>query len=176
MLYGFCFCGLEFLLAEPLCLQLYDSHDAGTYLRLYALLIPMLYCDAVTDAMTKGLGQQNACVRYNILTSAMDVALLFILLPTYGMDGYFFSFLVTHVINFALSVRRLLKLTGRLIAPAIPVLALAATGGAIYFASLVTQPAFRACAYVLLLGSLLPLLRVVSSEDVSWIRGLVYKK
>lgn len=176
MVYGCLFCGLLYLLSDEICLWLYDSREAAVFLRRFALLAPMLYCDAITDAMIKGLGQQTACVRYNILTSGMDVALLFILLPTYGMDGYFFSFLVTHVINFALSVRRLLKLTGRLIAPAIPVLALAATGGAIYFASLVTQPAFRACAYVLLLGSLLSLLRVVSGEDVSWIRGLVYKK
>ena len=88
MLYGLLFGGLMVLLAEPLCIRLYDSPEAGFYLRLYGLLVPMLYCDALTDAMTKGLGQQTACVRYNILTSAMDVAFLYILLPKYGMGGY----------------------------------------------------------------------------------------
>ena len=176
MIYGCLFCGLLYLLSDELCLWLYDSREAAAFLRRFALLAPMLYCDAITDAMIKGLGQQTACVRYNIITSSMDVALLFILLPTYGMDGYFFSFLVTHVINFALSVRRLLKLTGRLIAPAVPVLAIASTGGAVYLASLVTQPTFRICAYVLLLGSLLSLLRVISREDIFWLKGLVHKR
>ena len=176
MIYGCLFCGLLYLLSDELCLWLYDSREAAAFLRRFALLAPMLYCDAITDAMIKGLGQQTACVRYNIITSSMDVALLFILLPTYGMDGYFFSFLVTHVINFALSVRRLLKLTGRLIAPAVTVSAIASTGGAVYLASLVTQPTFRFCAYVLLLGSLLSLLRVISWEDIFWLKGLVHKR
>lgn len=73
MLYGIVFSGLEFLLAEGLCNSLYHNAEAGRRLRLYALLIPMLYCDAITDAMTKGLGQQKVCVRYNIITNSMDV-------------------------------------------------------------------------------------------------------
>ena len=64
LVYGAVFCGLLFLLSEELCLRLYDSPDAAVYLRWYSLLVPMLYCDIITDAMTKGLGQQKICVRY----------------------------------------------------------------------------------------------------------------
>ena len=39
MLYGCFFCGIEFLLSRELCLWLYDSKEAGAYLRLYAVLI-----------------------------------------------------------------------------------------------------------------------------------------
>lgn len=113
MLYGIVFSGLEFLLAEGLCSSLYHNAEAGRWLRLYALLIPMLYCDAITDAMTKGLGQQKVCVRYNIITNFMDVLFLYFLLPEFGMQGYFFSFFVTHLVNFILSLRRLLIITGR---------------------------------------------------------------
>lgn len=176
MLYGCLFCGLLYLLSDELCLGLYGSPDAGTYLRLFALLAPMLYCDAITDAMIKGLGQQTACVRYNILTSAMDVAFLYLLLPTYGMEGYFFSFLVTHIVNFFLSVRRLLKLTGKLISPAVPILSLGATAAAIILAGTISAPILKAGAYILLLGCLWFLLRVVSREDIRWIKGLIYKK
>ena len=126
MLYGVLFSGLMFLLADTLCLRLYDSPAAGRYLALYAPLIPMLYCDAITDAMTKGLGQQKICVRYNILTSAMDVVFLYLLLPRYGMMGYLFSFFVTHLLNFALSLRRLLKITGQRIPFYLPAFTLAA--------------------------------------------------
>ena len=106
----------------------------------------------------------------------MDVALLFILLPIYGMDGYFFSFLITHVINFALSARRLLNLTGKLISPAVPIFSLVATAAAIILAGTISAPVPKAGAYILLLSCLWFLLRVVSREDVRWLKGLVYKK
>ena len=113
VLYGLFWGGVMFLAADVLCMRLYKSPEPGFYLRLYAPLIPMLYCDAITDAMTKGLGQQKICVRYNILTSALDAIFLYLLLPKYGMQGYFFSFLVTHLLNFLLSLGRLLKITGK---------------------------------------------------------------
>ncbi|MBQ8748192.1 MAG: polysaccharide biosynthesis C-terminal domain-containing protein [Oscillospiraceae bacterium] len=176
MLYGCLFCGLLYLLSDELCIGLYRNPDAGVYLRRFALLAPMLYCDAITDAMIKGLGQQTACVRYNILSSGMDVAFLYLLLPTYGMEGYFFSFLVTHIINFFLSVRRLLKLTGKLISPTVPILALLATAFSVLLAGTLSAPIPKAVAYILLLGCLWFLLRVVSREDVRWLKGLVRKK
>lgn len=172
LIYGCCFCGLEFLLSKDLCMALYGSAEAGSYLRLFSLLIPMLYCDAITDAMTKGLGQQKACVRYNIITSAMDVALLYLLLPKYGMDGYFFSFLVTHLINFILSLRRLQKITGRILSFKLPVFAAAATAGAVWIASHIANPAIRAGCFCILLLCLLLLLGVVHWEDISWLKSL----
>lgn len=175
MLYGCLFCGLELLLSRELCMALYGSSEAGTYLWLYAMLIPMLYCDAITDAMTKGLGQQKACVRYNIITSAMDVVFLYLLLPKYGMIGYFFSFFVTHLVNFILSLRRLLKITGKLIAPALPIFTAISTACAIFLASHVYQPALRACAFVVIFTCLLFLLRVLDKEDIAWIKGLILK-
>ena len=111
LLYGTVCGGILFLCAKELCLALYGSADAGTYLRWFSLLAIMLYCDAVTDAIIKGLGEQKASVRYNILTNAMDVIFLYLLLPRYGITGYFVSFLVTHVVNFILSIRRLLRIT-----------------------------------------------------------------
>ena len=173
MLYGLFFCGIMFLLAEDLCMALYQNREAGRYLRMYASLIPMLYCDAITDAMTKGLGQQKACVRYNILTSAMDVAFLYLLLPGYGMEGYFLSFLITHLVNFILSLRRLLKITGQTVPFRVPALAAAAAAGAIWGASQLNSPAVRCLAFTGLLGSLLAPLNVVGREDLAWAAGLI---
>jgi len=175
MLYGVLFGGLMFLLARELTQWLYSSSLAGAHLRRYALLCPMLYCDAITDAMTKGLGQQKACVRYNIITSSMDVALLFVLLPRYGMEGYFVSFFVTHLINFLLSLRRLLKIAGTTIPFHIPALTAAAALAAAWSAGFVVSPLWRGAAYIALLVSLLTVFRVISGEDLSWLKGLIKK-
>ena len=176
LVYGITFAGLIFLLAEELCLWLYKNTDAVNFLRAYALLIPMLYCDAITDAMVKGLGQQKICVRYNIFTSALDVAFLYLLLPAYGMKGYYISFLLTHAINFGLSLYRLLKITIGKIPPYRPILSAAAAAFSIGFASLVRIPLIRCSCFLLILGSLLFLFKVVTFTDVRWFRSLICKK
>lgn len=171
LIYG-CFCGgILFLSADSLCTKLYRTPEAGQYLRMYALLAPMLYCDAIVDAMTKGLGKQKICVRYNIITSAMDVALLFILLPKYGMGGYFVSFFVTHMLNFLLSIRLLQKMVGKLMPLRIPVLSLAATAFSIAAASFVTQGKWA--VFCLLFTLMLILLGVFRKHDLDWLKGLL---
>ena len=176
LLYGLTFGGLEFLLADTLCLWLYRNGDAGSFLKLYALLIPLLYCDAITDAMTKGLGQQKICVRYNIFTSALDVLFLFLLLPRYGMKGYFLSFTITHVINFLLSILRLQKITGQPLPLFSTVLSICAAAAAILGAESFHAPISRAVGFLALYGSILCLFGVTGPEDLRWIKGLLYKK
>ena len=173
LIYGVFFGGGLFLIARPLCQRLYGSEEAGRYLQLYALLVPMLYCDCLTDAMTKGLGQQKICVRYNILTSALDVAGLYVLLPKYGMDGYFLSFLVTHLLNFALSLRRLLKISGMRLPFYVPAMGFAGTIAAVWCCGFVPQTMGKLTVYPVLVLCLLYLLGVVSREDIRWVQGLV---
>ena len=175
LLYGVFFSGGIVLLAEPICIRLYGNTEACRFMQLYGILIPMLYCDAITDAMTKGLGQQRACVRYNILTSALDVILLYLMLPKYGMMGYFVSFVLTHLLNFLLSLRRLLTLTGLKLPFQSPALTLAAAVASVWGVSGFSSPGFRIVGYTALLGSLLYLLQVISKEDLRWVKGLVIR-
>ena len=172
MLYGVFFGGLIYLLAEPLCLRLYDSAEAGRSLGFYALMIPFLYCDAITDAMTKGLGQQKICVRYNILTSSMDVALLFVLLPRFGMEGYYLSFLLTHLLNFLLSLRRLQIITAVKIPFHTPALAFCAAVMAAWGARLL----HCTWLYVPLVSLLMGLFGVLTREDLRWFGGLIRRR
>lgn len=176
LLYGVFSGGILYLTAKPLCIRLYGSEAAGSYLAMYSILVPMLYCDIITDAMTKGLGQQRACVRYNIITSAMDVALLYLLLPRFGMHGYFFSFLLTHFLNFVLSLRRLLKISGVSIPFYRPALICTAALPAVTLSKLLTATAPRIIAFLCLTSSLLVLFRVISRKDILWLRGLMAKK
>lgn len=176
LLYG-CICGgILYLCAADLCDALYQNYEAGVYLRRFAILAPMLYCDAVTDAMTKGLGQQKACVRYNILTSFLDIIFLYLLLPNYGISGYYFSFLVTHLLNFVLSLQRLLKLTGKVLSGRTIFFTVSSGAIALRVSSSLPSPAAATICFILLLCSMLVLLRVISREDFLWIKGLVRKK
>lgn len=172
LLYGCLFCGLEFLLAKELCFSLYHNKEAGYHLRLYALMIPMLYCDAITDAMIKGLGQQKACVQYNILTSSLDVLFLYLLLPRLGMTGYLLSFFVTHMLNFCLSLGRLIKITGPVLSLHIPLGMLLCTLVSAGVATVVGNPFFQCLVFLTFMTCLLLIFRVINREDFAWFAGL----
>lgn len=172
MLYGAGCGGVLYLLADTLCLGLYHNGEAGQYLRMFALLAPMLYCDAIVDAVNKGLGQQKVCVRINILTSALDVLGLFVLLPYYGMLGYFISFLVTHVINAYLSLRLLLRVTGLHLPLRKCLLTVCAMLAAVRIAGFAPSLPLRAGAFLLLLYGMLFLLGIVGRKDLLWLGSL----
>ena len=172
LFYGIACGGVLFLLAEPLCILLYRSGEAGEYLRWFALLAPMLYCDAVVDAMNKGLGQQTVCVRFNILTSVMDVLGLYFLLPVWGIRGYFVSFFVSHAVNAVLSLGLLLKITGLRIPLHVPWLSVGAMVAAVLGADLLTNPALKVVSYLALVFSSLYLTGILYAEDVRWLASL----
>lgn len=174
--------GFLFASAASLGETLYHSGDAGTQIRLYAPLVPVLYMDAIVDAMCKGLGQQSANARYNLLTSLLDVALLWVLLPRLGLGGYYFSFAASHLLNFALSLRRLCRVSGVSISPGVPlraVLGAAIAAGAVSGLPPWSTPlggVVQAVFYLSLLACLWTLLRVISREDLLWLRNLAARR
>lgn len=176
LIYGSICGGILFLTAEDLCLHFYDSAEAGRYLRWFSLLAVMLYSDLVIDAMIKGLGEQKASVRYNIFTNILDVIFLYILLPKYGVTGYFLSFLVTHLINIVLSLNRLLKITGIYIPVKIPMLTTGCILGAITIAGFAGNGFLQSISYVAILLCFLFLSGILKPGDILWAKGLLHKK
>lgn len=167
-------CGLIlYCLADLLGMRLYSSREAGQYLRWFALLAPMLYCDAIIDAMNKGLGKQQICVRINILTSVMDLAGLYVLLPAWGMRGYFASFLISHLVNFLLSLGLLLKTTGLRIRLYVPLLLSNALLSALFAGQFASDPTIQTVISVLCAFAILFFGGILSGEDISWLFGLV---
>lgn len=178
-LFGLAAGGAIFASARSLGELLYHSRSAGACLRLYAPLVPMLYLDIVVDAMCKGLGQQSANARYNLLTNLLDVAFLWLLLPRFGMGGYYFSFAASHLVNFALSLRRLKRSAGLQFSPG-PAVKSALCGAAAALPLLLLRPQAGMAGvlvpmgcYLLALASLWLLFRVVGREDALWLRGLL---
>lgn len=165
-----------YLTAPELCQRFYKSETAGIYLRWFAPCAVMLYCDAVTDAMIKGLGHQRASVRYNILTNIMDVILLFFFLPKWGIFGYFLSFTLTHIINFLLSIRKLLVITGFVPRWHIPAFTVTAAIVSVFVCIHASSPLSRGLLSIISFSCLLTLLGVVQKDDALWVKNLVKAK
>ena len=123
--------------------------------------------------MNKGLGLQKICVRVNIFTAALDVLGLYILLPEFGMRGYFISFFVTHLINAGLSLRLLLKKTGLHIPMRIPALVGLALTVAVLLTGVLENPAGKTALFLLASYSILWLAGVIYTEDLKWLLAMV---
>lgn len=179
LLFGLTAAGILFSGAEALGQLLYHNEAVGRYLRLFAPLVPMLYTDSIVDAMCKGLGRQRYNARYNTLTSFLDVLFLFFLLPRLGLGGYYFSFALTHLINFCLSLRRLILETGLRPRTLRPCLALMSTILGAFLSSLLPEftgiagVVLPSASFLLLQGLLWSLLRVVGPGDLHWIWSLL---
>jgi len=128
--------GLLLAYSDALGETLYHSGSAGRYMRLLAALMPIMFLDTVTDGMLRGLGEQLAVMRYNILDSAVSTVLIWFLLPRYALEGYVFVLYFSELFNFTLSVRRLSRVA-RLRLPFLDTgMAAAAAAGAVSTAQL----------------------------------------
>ena len=136
----------------------------------------MLYCDAITDAMTKGLGQQHMAVRFNILTNILDVIGLYFLLPVWGLKGYFVSFFLTHALNFFLSLRHLLRITKQDLCAYIPLWTLTCAIASVWLCGKVPEPVLSCAAFVPVFFSSLYLTGVLKGEDLRWLRRFTQAK
>lgn len=176
--------GLLFCLATPLGELLYHSEEASRYIRFFAPLVIILYLDSIVDGMHKGLGQQLHCVRYNTITSFLDVALIFVLLPRYGIGGYLLSFTITHLLNFYLSIRRLVKVTDyplplgffcksfAMAAISVAIVQLVDRGGT----PAILPVLLLGCVYLALFTLLLTISGTFTGADLRWVISLLRQK
>ena len=101
-----------FLLLGPTLGEIiYDSHECGIYISMLAPIVPLMYLDAVTDGVLKGLNEQLSYFTYNLIDSIVRVALTFLLIPLYGIKGLIIVIFVSEILNTTLSVARLIKIT-----------------------------------------------------------------
>ena len=103
--------GIMYFNAERLSLAVYGNDSSFFYIRILSPLIPVMYCDMSVDGMLKGLDQQVSYMRYNIIDASICVILVYLLVPILSVKGYILVVFVSEIINFALSFRRLTKVS-----------------------------------------------------------------
>ena len=101
------------------------------------------------------------------------MALLFFLLPVFGIRGYYASFLITHVINFILSMQRLLAITGEKIDLRFAFAAIFCAAGTLWVCAY--ADGIAGCGlYALALFAALLLTGTLRRADLHWFRRLFH--
>lgn len=91
---------------------LYGSADAGRYIRLFALIVPVMYLDMLADGCLKGLGEMMFCMYVNIADAGLSALMVWLMLPRWGLPAYLFVICFTETFNFVLSLWRLRRVSG----------------------------------------------------------------
>ncbi len=104
--------GVMLLLSGVIGKTLYDSTEVAYFIKMLAPLVPIMYLDTATDALLKGLGEQVYSMNVNIADAFISVVCVFIFVPIMGINGYLLTIYITEIFNAALSVARLLKISG----------------------------------------------------------------
>ena len=112
LLFSLVTAGGLFLFADILGQRIYHDASLGKYIRIFALLVPLMYMDIVTDGCLKGLGQMMRSMVFNISEAFLGVLLVITVLPVWALNGYIFVLFVCETYNFTLSIHRLVKVVG----------------------------------------------------------------
>ncbi|MGM9653649.1 MAG: oligosaccharide flippase family protein [Eubacteriales bacterium] len=164
----------------------YPGTDAAAHLAVLAPLIPVMYLDSSVDSMLKGLGEQVYCMKVNIADSLVCLVLVVLLLPRFGLRGYFFVQYACELMNASLSIGRLLAVTGLRVEVLRwvfkPTLSVILAASAVHFLSGYAAvpligaggiPAARVAAAVLLYLLFAALTGAFGREDVRWASSVV---
>ena len=111
LVFSFGIAGLMACFGYELGEAIYGSREAGTYIRILAPLIPIMYVDSSVDAFLKGMGEQVYSMNVNIIDAGASVLLVWLLLPRMGLWGYVIAIYVTETLNTTLSLCRMLRMS-----------------------------------------------------------------
>lgn len=110
-LFAFPIAGIFFTAAGPIGSLIYQEEGVGYLIRALAPLVPFMYIDLIADGILKGLDQQTVLLRNNVCDSAIRIALVLILVPRFGMQGFLGVMLFSNVFTGLLSVVRIVRVT-----------------------------------------------------------------
>lgn len=166
----------------------YPGTDAAAHIAVLAPLIPVMYLDSSVDSILKGLGEQLYCMKVNIADSVLCLALVALLLPRFGLRGYFWVQYACELFNASLSICRLLSVTG--LRPDVfrwafkPTLAVILATSAVHFLSAYAavpllgaggSPSARIAAAAVLYLLLAAALGAIGRDDVRWVSAVLHK-
>lgn len=87
---------------------LYNDDTVGLLLQILGPLTPVMYLDSVATGMLKGINEQVHSLWYSVADSAVRIALIWLLLPRFGITGFLFVMVVSNLLTCLLSTHRLL--------------------------------------------------------------------
>ena len=181
LMFSLCTAAVLCNFAEPLSASMSDDPNTVLLIKLMAPIVPIMYVDNCVDCILKGLNEQLSSMKYNIIDAAVSLVLVTFLLPVTGIAGYVIIICTSEILNFVLSLNRLVKITKFKINVANcfikPIFA--AVASCVTCAFLKTDSTlslvFAILVQILVYTLVLTLTKALTKEDVKWFKK-IFKK
>ena len=108
-LFSICVSSIFIIFANEISLMIYESIEAGKWLKILAPLIFFIYIDNIIDNMLKGINEQVSVMICNIIDLLVTISIIYFVVPFFGMYGYILSIFVSELLNFTISSIQLKK-------------------------------------------------------------------
>lgn len=108
-IFAVCISGIFLGYGNQIGIALYGSSEAGTYIRILSPYVLLMYMDAVTDGMLKGLGEQLYSMGVNLADAVLSLAAVQLIVPRFAIRGYLAIIFLSELFNFSLSLLRLVR-------------------------------------------------------------------
>lgn len=108
-IFSICITAIFIIFANELSLMIYQSIEAGKWIRILSPLIFFIYIDNIIDNMLKGINEQVSVMVCNIIDLLVTISIIFFIVPILGMYGYILSIFVSELLNFTISSIQLKK-------------------------------------------------------------------
>ena len=96
--------GFFLFFGSPLGMSVFHIKEAGTYLMILAWLCPFLYTATTLSSIINGLGKAHLTFLNSVVGLSFRIILLALVIPKYGIYGYFISVLISQLLITALDV------------------------------------------------------------------------
>lgn len=91
---------------------LFDDVQAGYYIRLFAVLCPLMYIQSLLAGTLNGLGKMNETLMHHVIASAIRIAGILLLVPEMGIPGYVIGVFLANAVVTAIALVRMYQLAG----------------------------------------------------------------
>lgn len=112
LIYGIGCAAIIYRFSDALGIAIYQSAEAGDFLRIMSPLVIFMYLDHISDGMLKGLDMQGYVMKVNVFDAAMSVLFAAVLIPKLGIYGFVASIYICECLNCTCSFGMLMYKTG----------------------------------------------------------------
>ena len=90
----------------------FGNETAGSFLKAAAWLCPMMYLATTLGSIINGLGKVHITFLNSVIGQTLRIGILFLLIPRFGISGYFIGMLTSQLIITLLDYCYVLRSTG----------------------------------------------------------------
>ena len=110
LLMGIFVCLMFAIYGGDMGVLLFDDAQAGYYIRLFAVLCPLMYIQSLLAGTLNGLGKMNETLMHHVIASAIRIAGILLLVPEMGIPGYVAGIFLANAVVTAIALVRMYQL------------------------------------------------------------------